>query len=91
MRIIVENTIGALKMRFPILKNTMRIRRRKFSTLLLGCVILHNTMNGMGIPMPPDTILDDMGDLDENVQVPPDRWNGEQENKTTRDIILDLV
>lgn len=53
-RIIVENTIGALKMRFPILKNKIRIHRKNFSPLLMGCIILHNLMNGMGIPPPDD-------------------------------------
>ena len=54
-RIIVENTIGALKMRFPILKNKMRIRRKNFAHLIMGCVILHNLMNSMGVPMPDET------------------------------------
>ena len=56
-RILVENGIGALKMRFPILKNTMRIRRKNVSTIVMGCCILHNLMTNMGIPMPDEAEL----------------------------------
>ena len=50
-RIIVENTIGALKMRFPVLKNKIRVHRKNFSHLVMGSIILHNVMNMMGIPL----------------------------------------
>jgi hypothetical protein len=55
-RVIVENTIGALKMRFPILKETTRIRYKNVGTIFYACAILHNIINVMGLPPPPDVI-----------------------------------
>lgn len=92
-RILVENTIGALKMRFPALKNTMRIRRKNFSTLLVACCIIHNMMIGMGIPVPDAGIGEQFQDQD---YVEPtaggDAWEGEDaEVETTRQTLCDLV
>lgn len=58
-RVIVENSIGALKMRFPILKDTTRIRYKNVGTILYACVILHNIINAMGLPLPPDVVNPD--------------------------------
>ena len=44
-RILVVNTIGCLRMRFPVLKQTARIRKKNVSTIVLACGILHNLLN----------------------------------------------
>jgi hypothetical protein len=51
-RILVEQTIGAWKMRFPILKQTCRIRKRNVTTIVMGTAILHNILNSLGIELP---------------------------------------
>ena len=48
----MENTIGALKVRFPILKDTNRMRVKNVTSIVYACVILHNMLNAMGIPVP---------------------------------------
>jgi hypothetical protein len=50
--VLVEQTIGALKMRFPILKNTIRIRRKNVGVLIFGCAIIHNFLNAANILIP---------------------------------------
>lgn len=50
-RAIVENSIGALKMGFQILKNPIRARRKNVSVIAMTCVVLHNFLidNGRGL------------------------------------------
>jgi hypothetical protein len=50
-------------MRFPILKNTIRLRIKNVGVVLFACVILHNFVNAAGIPIP---------DYDEIEQHPDD-------------------
>ena len=44
----MENAIGRLIMRFSILDNRFRIKKRNFSTVFLGCVALSNFLNETG-------------------------------------------
>lgn len=39
-------------MRFPILKQTCRIRKKNVTTLVMSCVILHNILNSIGVDIP---------------------------------------
>jgi hypothetical protein len=39
-------------MRFPILKDTNRMRLKNVTSIVYACVILHNMLNAMGIPVP---------------------------------------
>ena len=93
-RIIVENTIGALKMRFPILKNQIRLHKKKFSPLIMGCIILHNPMNSMGVPLPNDEEIaaeyPNSKILDDPVAGTAD-WDGVTEFFETRTLITDFV
>ena len=45
-------------MRFPILKYTNRLRLKNVSTVVYACVILHNILNAIGIPLPDDVPLE---------------------------------
>ena len=47
-RVIVENAIGHLFMRFSILDNRFRIIKRNFSSVFLCCVALSNFLNETG-------------------------------------------
>ena len=47
-RVIVENSIGRLKMRFNILANKVRVSKANFKYVFLTCVALHNFMNESG-------------------------------------------
>jgi hypothetical protein len=39
-------------MRFPLLKQTCRVRKKNVSTLVLACGILHNLLNKVGVDLP---------------------------------------
>lgn len=39
-------------MRFPILKQTCRIRKKNVTTIVMGTAILHNILNGIGVELP---------------------------------------
>ena len=47
-RIIVEQAIGTLKMRFPILMDGLRLRPRNCSRVILCCITLHNFLINTG-------------------------------------------
>lgn len=79
--------MDALKMRFPILKNKITIHRNNFSPLLMGCVIHHNLMNDMGIPLPNDTEISTEYPntaLAQDVVDGNDDWDGVTEYLRTR-------
>lgn len=61
-RLIVENTIGALKMRFGILRQVLRVRKQNIGDLFFSCVILHNFLMLTGTPLRPeaDEVEEDM-------------------------------
>jgi hypothetical protein len=39
-------------MRFPVLKQTARIRKKNVSTIVLACGILYNLLNKFGVELP---------------------------------------
>lgn len=44
-------------MRFPIIKNKLRVRRRNVQTIIWACAVLHNFINCCGIPPPEEEVL----------------------------------
>ena len=47
-RVLVENAIGRLYMRFSILDNRFRIKKKNYSSVFLACVALSNFLNETG-------------------------------------------
>ena len=47
-RVIVENSIGRLKMRFNILAGKIRIAKANYKYVFLACIALHNFLNESG-------------------------------------------
>lgn len=47
-RVIVENAIGRLRMRFAILQGKCRIKKHNFKHVFLTCVALSNFFNETG-------------------------------------------
>lgn len=42
LRIIIEQSIGSLKMRFPILRTEMRMRPRNCVRVMMACITIYN-------------------------------------------------
>ena len=66
-RIVVEQAIGQLKMRFPILKNKMRVRRKNVPAIVHCLAILHNVCIAMGMDIEDEVNEDDNSDDDDTV------------------------
>jgi hypothetical protein len=47
-RIMVEQAIGTMKMRFPVLLSTMRMKRENCGAIILACCVLHNFLIDTG-------------------------------------------
>lgn len=88
-RILVEQTIGAWKMRFPVIKNTCRIRAFNVSTIVLGTAILHNILNSLGVELPVVDFVEE-GD-EEGPSGVGMEWDGEHETESVRDVMVDFV
>lgn len=52
-RLIVEDAIGALKMRFGILRQQLRFKIKSKANVFFTCVILHNFLIDTGTPLRP--------------------------------------
>ena len=60
-RVIVENALGALKMRFKILNERVRLRKKNVGDIFFTCIIIHNFLLQTGAPLRPeaDGIVED--------------------------------
>ena len=52
-RVIVENALGALKMRFKLLNNRLRVHKKNIGDIFFTCCILHNFLLNTGTPLWP--------------------------------------
>lgn len=54
---MIEQAIGTLKMRFPIIKEPVRLSVKNIRKVFMTCVILHNFLINMGMGF-----FEDVGD-----------------------------
>ena len=47
-RILVEQSIGTLKMRFPIIQDCMRVKGTNDSRIVIACAAIHNLLINTG-------------------------------------------
>lgn len=73
-------------MRFPILRQTCRIRKKNVSTIVMGTAILHNIFNSLGMELPVIDADEESEQVEEG-----GNWDGEMETDTVREVMVDLV
>ena len=75
-------------MRFPVLKQTARIRKKNVSTIVLACGILHNLLNKFGVELP--EFDSEQVENVEQVEGITD-WDGEIETESVKDLLVSLA
>lgn len=86
-RVRVEHAIGCLKLRFPMLKNRLHVRRKNVQTIVWACCVLHNFINACGVPPPPTQELEEFVEGENNLQEVDVLGDvgGEDDNTSSRD------
>lgn len=96
-RILVEQSIGTLKMRWPILRGQMAHQPPLASKILLTCITLHNFLINTGygfIENISEQVLQEAGEPSPSVNAqPPDvQQDGEElENNASQQLFTDLL
>ena len=71
-RVVIENSFGHLKRRFPILRYGVRLKLENIPKCILSCFILHNISKYLGDPY--DDLQDDADGEDDMVQEQKMTW-----------------
>ena len=66
-RIVVEQSIGTLKMRFPVLQQTMRVKATNASKIMLACAAIHNFLINTGAGVLDNDEFDQVIEEDSNL------------------------